>query len=109
MSVVWDFEPCSAKFISVKLEEQIGWNINTTYTIIKGCIKKGVLKRTDPNFICTSLISRDSIALHKAEDLVEKLYNGSAELLFASMIQNNKLTPSQLKRLRELIDEWEPF
>ena len=105
MAIIWEFEPCSAKFVSQKLEEQVGWNINTTYTTIKSCIKKGAVQRTDPNFICPALVSKDSVAISKTEDLVDKLYHGATELLFASMIKNKKLTPEQLESLRKMIDE----
>lgn len=28
------------------------WRRNTTYTLIKRCIKKGAIERSEPNFMC---------------------------------------------------------
>ena len=40
MNVLWAQGDVTAKHISNVLKEEIGWNMNTTYTLIKRCIKK---------------------------------------------------------------------
>ena len=35
MEIIWDKSPISAKEISLIAVEKIGWNKNTTYTVIK--------------------------------------------------------------------------
>lgn len=40
MNVLWKEGDCTAKYISDVLKEEVGWNMNTTYTLIKRCIKK---------------------------------------------------------------------
>jgi len=40
-------EPISAKQISLIAAEQIGWNKNTTYTVIKKLESKGYIKREE--------------------------------------------------------------
>jgi predicted transcriptional regulator len=35
MEIIWENEPISAKQVSLIAAEQIGWNKNTTYTVIK--------------------------------------------------------------------------
>lgn len=41
MNVLWKEGDVTAKHISDVLKEETGWNMNTTYTLIKRCIKKG--------------------------------------------------------------------
>ncbi len=77
MDLVWDLEPVSAKDLSIAAEEAYGWNKNTTYTIIKKLIDKEVLLRTDPKFICTSLVKREHVQKAEMNQLIEKLYQGS--------------------------------
>ena len=43
MDVLWREGDVTAKHISDVLKEQVGWNMNTTYTLIKRCIKKELL------------------------------------------------------------------
>lgn len=38
MSVLWKEGDLTAKAVSNILKEEIGWNMNTTYTLIKRCI-----------------------------------------------------------------------
>ena len=35
MSVLWREGECTAKHISDVLKKEVGWNMNTTYTLIK--------------------------------------------------------------------------
>ena len=44
--------------LAEKLNEQVCWSKTTTYTVIKKCIDKGAVSRSEPGFICRALISR---------------------------------------------------
>ena len=46
MEVLWRLGDQTAKQISGILKEEIGWNVNTTYTVIKKCIAKGAVQRS---------------------------------------------------------------
>ena len=61
MEILWQQGPLSAKEISMIAADTIGWNKNTTYTVIKKLEAKGFLRRDDPGFLCTPLISREEI------------------------------------------------
>ena len=61
MEILWRLEPVSAKEASLAAEKEIGWNKNTTYTVLKKLVEKGYVKRQEPGFICTSLISKEEM------------------------------------------------
>ena len=44
MEVLWKKNDRTAKEISLRLADTIGWNKNTTYTVIKKCIEKGAIE-----------------------------------------------------------------
>ena len=44
MGVLWREGDCTAKHISDVLKQEVGWNMNTTYTLIKRCIGKGAME-----------------------------------------------------------------
>lgn len=67
MEVLWEQGSKSAREIVDVLSERIGWNKNTTYTVIKKCIEKGAIQREEPGFICHALITRDEVAQHETE------------------------------------------
>lgn len=104
MEIIWESEPVSAKDISLIAAETIGWNKNTTYTIIKKLIEKKVLDRTEPNFVCTSLVKRDAVRKAETQSLINKLYNGSKKAFFASFIDDS-ISEEELEELKKLIEK----
>lgn len=105
MDIVWREGAVSAKQIADELHEKIGWNKNTTYSLIKRCIGKGAIERSEPSFICTALIPRKDIQQAETDELVNKLFEGSEDLLFASLLSNKGLNDSQIEQLRKIVEE----
>ena len=105
MSVLWRLGDRTAKEISNILNEETGWNQNTTYTVIKKCIAKGAVERLEPNFLCHPLVSKAEIQAAETDELIGKLFDGSPDLLFASLLSSQKLSPEQLQKLREIVAE----
>lgn len=103
MEVLWEQEPRSAKEIVDLLSQRIGWNKNTTYTVIKKCIEKGAIAREEPGFICRTLVSRDEVAQSETEQLIDKMFGGSSELFFSSFLKNQGISEEDAARLAEMI------
>jgi BlaI family transcriptional regulator, penicillinase repressor len=104
MDIVWEKEPVSAKEISLVAADTIGWNKNTTYTIIKKLIEKKILIRTEPNFICTSLVKKEAVQKTETMNLIDKLFNGSKKAFFAAFIEEN-VSADELAELKKLIEK----
>ena len=104
MEIVWEKEPISAKEISLIAAEKIGWNKNTTYTVIKKLEEKGYIKREDPGFICTSVVSRDIVRKNETNGLVQKLFGGSKKALFSALLDDEELSESDINELRKMIE-----
>ena len=104
MDIIWAKAPISAKEISLIAAETIGWNKNTTYTVIKKLEAKGFIKREDPGFICTPLISQNQMQKVEAVSLVKKVFGGSRKALFSALLEDEPLSDEEVKELRKLID-----
>ena len=107
MAVLWREGDCTAKHISDILKEETGWNINTTYTLIKRCIKKGAIERSEPNFRCHPLVTKEEVQEFETNELVDKIYDGSVDKLFASLLGRKSLTGKQIEKLKQIVDELE--
>lgn len=105
MDIIWANEPVSAKQISLIAADTIGWNKNTTYTIIKKLRSKGFVQRNDPGFVCTSLISRDEIQKTETRSLLDKLFGGSRKALFSALLDDEELSSEDIGELRRMIEE----
>jgi predicted transcriptional regulator len=104
MDVLWKEGDTSAKKISDILKERVGWNMNTTYTLIKRCITKGAIERCDPGFLCHALIPKEEVQEAETEELINKVFDGSADLLFASLLSRKKLSPEEIGKLKQLVE-----
>lgn len=105
MDLIWANEPVSAKELSILAAQETGWNKNTTYTVIKKLEAKGYIKRQEPGFICTSLISKDEVCRAETQSLIDKLFGGSKKALFSALLEDEKLSGKELEELRKMIDE----
>lgn len=106
MEIIWEKGPLSAKEISLIAADSIGWNKNTTYTVIKKLEAKGFIRRDEPGFICTPLVSRKQMQKQETESLINKFFGGSKKALFSALIDKEDLTDEQAEELQRLIDKW---
>ncbi len=105
MEILWEKEPVSAKELSLICAEKIDWNKNTTYTVIKKLVEKGVIERSEPGFICRALIDKNDVRKKETESLISRLYGGSKSAFFSSLIENKSLTKEELEELKKIINE----
>lgn len=107
MGILWNEGDCPARHIAGVLTGEYGWNINTTYTLIKRCIKKGAIERSEPNFMCHALISKEEVQEAETNELINKIFDGAADKLFASLLGKKKLSAEQIERLKQIVADWE--
>lgn len=97
----------SAGRIAKILQEEIGWNRNTTYTVIKKCIAKGAIERTDPKFQCHALITRKQVQSYETGELIDKMFDGSKQKFFAAFLSDGDLTEEEIMQLKEMVSSME--
>ena len=107
MGVLWREGDTTAKHISDVLKDEVGWNMNTTYTLIKRCIRKGAIERSEPNFMCHALIPKEEVQEAETNELIDKIFDGSADKLFASLLGRKQLSDEQIESLRKIVGKLE--
>ena len=105
MDVLWKQGDTPAREIARALGEELGWNVNTTYTLIKRCMKKGAVERREPNFVCHALLRRKQVQAQETAALLDRIFDGSADMLFASLLSRKGLTTEQIEMLRRKVEE----
>lgn len=107
MEVLWREGDMTAKGISDILKDEIGWNVNTTYTVIKKCISKGAVLRLEPNFLCHALIQKEEVQRAETDELIDRLFDGSADKLFSALLGRERLTPERIAALKKMVSDLE--
>jgi BlaI family transcriptional regulator, penicillinase repressor len=105
MEILWENGPTTAKEASRIAAERIGWNKNTTYTILKKLIEKGFLDRSEPDFLCTPRIDRDHARTEETSHLIDRLFDGSKKAFFSAFLDRKDLTPKEIDELRDLLED----
>ena len=57
--------------------------------------------------MCRALIPKEAVQEAETNELINKIYDGSPENLFAALLGKKKLTSSQIRKLREFVEDWE--
>lgn len=104
LEVLWDKGPMTAADIARVLKESTEWSRNTAYTVIKRCVDKGLVRRDDPRFMCTALVSLEDVRASETEDLIDRMYQGSRTRFFAAFLDDSDISEAELRELRDLID-----
>ena len=105
MELLWSNKALAAKDIAKIIKEYIGWEKNTTYTVIKRLIDKGAIERIDPGFICKAIISKRTVQNIETDALLNKLFNSSLNTFFVEYLANKKLSSAELFELERIVFE----
>lgn len=105
LEILWTRGGLPAKEIAVIAAGQVGWSKTTTYTVLKKCVEKGLLRRTDPGFFCCALVSREDVQKQETRELIDRMYGGQADRLVASLLDGKTLNSQEIERLRSLVEE----
>jgi len=104
LDILWNEGDMTAKNLSTKLKETIGWSRSTSYTIIRRCVEKGLIAKLGSCYTCRALITREKAQKQEVDLLADKMFNGSSDLLVASLLGNSELTASQIGKLRTIAE-----
>ena len=107
MDILWKEGIVPAKYVADRLTQELGWNKNTTYTLIKRCVNKGAIERTEPGFMCHALIAKEQVQDLETDELIDWDDYVSVDKLFAALLGRKKLSMEQIKNLKQIVSELE--
>ena len=102
MELLWSNKELAARDISKIIKEYIGWEKNTTYTVIKRLIDKGAIVREDPGFICKANVTKKKIQETETNILLDKFYGGSLVNFINSYMMNYRMNEQERDALLQL-------
>lgn len=103
MEILWEKGALYAKDVCAIANDRIGWNKNTTYTILNKLERRGFICREEPGFLCTPLITRSYIQKCEIKNLLSRVFEGSRKSLFSALLDDEEITDDEIKELYELI------
>ena len=89
--------------IREELQRQKGWEPATIKTLVARLVSKGAVRQEKRNvYYYSPLISEKEYNAWATDDLISRLYNGSARDLVAALVQSDGLTKDDIEELRQM-------
>jgi predicted transcriptional regulator len=104
MEILWEHGEMNARQIAHILEDEIGWNVNTTYTTIKKLIAKNAVERRNPKFMCIPLVTKEEVQKQEVRELGRKLFDGSASALLSAFVADKKISKKEIDQMKKIVD-----
>ena len=105
MQLLWETGATTAKNLCLMAAERYDWNKNTTYTIIKSLVEMGAVERSEPDFLCTPVLSLEEVRRTETKGLVDEFFHGSASAFFSAFLEDESISSEELKALKKIINE----
>jgi predicted transcriptional regulator len=109
MKVIWDREPCTVRQVYEELLEKKKIAYTTVMTMMGILEEKGHLRRNKKGraFVYGTVHSRRKVVTTMVEDLVTRLFDGSAKPLVLSLVRDQKLSKKDLHEIARILEETE--
>jgi len=103
MQVLWEHGPSVVNEVKDKLVDDLAYT--TVLTILRTLEQKGYVKHEEEGRVHRyyAAVKQDAARKSALQHLTEKLFKGSAELLFTHLVSDKKLSAEQIQRMRELL------
>jgi BlaI family penicillinase repressor len=106
MKVLWGSSPLTSTEIIAQLKPDTSWSPKTIHTLISRLVKKeaiGVKKGSLSNQYFP-LVTEEECRRAETKSFIQKVYDGSLQLLLTNFIKDERLSPEEIDELRRILD-----
>lgn len=107
MKAVWDRNGATVREVQEALSPRAARAYSTIITMMRKLEAKGYLKHeeNDRTFIYRAIVSRAQVRKSLLADLVDRVFDGSAELVVNGLVEHKRLTRAELAEIRKTLEE----
>ena len=103
MSVLWDIGPATVADVRERIADELAYT--TVLTVLRTLEQKGYVGHTEDGRAhrYKPLVKREVAGRNALRRLVDKVFDGSPELLLTQLVSDKNLSDEELRRLRKLL------
>lgn len=103
MHLLWEAgTPLPISEIRITMQQRKGWEPTTVKTLVNRLVAKKVLAQEKRNvFYYIPLVSQEEYNSWATNQLIDKLYRGSAKNLVAALVHSDNLSDKDIQELRD--------
>lgn len=108
MTVLWNLGTATVSEVREELDDELAYT--TVLTVLRTLEEKGYAKHEDEGRAHRYRPTVDRAAAGKSalKRMLNTVFGGSAELLLTNLVNDQKLSPAEIKQLRRLLDDLKP-
>jgi predicted transcriptional regulator len=105
MAVLWENGPSTVAEVHAMIEDEITYK--TVLTMLRLMESKGYVSHSEEGRAHRfhARIGRDQAGGTALDRVLDKIFGGSEEMLLARLVSRRKLSDSEVRRLRKVLDE----
>lgn len=105
MSVLWERSSATVAEVLDALGEELAYT--TVLTVLRGLESKGAVRHDEEGkaYRYFPTLQPTKVGGRSLERLLDKVYQGSRELLLTQLVADRDVSAEELKRLRDLIEQ----
>lgn len=109
LRILWELGPSPVRDIHARLQSEKGTSYSTTVKMLAVMLQKGLVARDEQAqpHIYQAALTREKAGKRMLNELIERVYEGSAASLVLQALASRKATPNELAEIRQLLDEME--
>ena len=109
LAVLWAQGAGTVRAVHEALDADAGTGYTTTLKLMQIMVEKGLLVRRDDGrrHVYQPAVSEERTQKQVVRDVLEKVFAGSAEKLVMRALSAKRVSPKELKRIRQMLDEME--
>ncbi len=105
MKVLWAAQaPLPSSAIIKALEANTQWKPKTIHTLISRLVKKKALGvKADNTYHYYPIVTESECKLEETKSFLQRVYDGSFNLMVANFVKEAKLSPEEIKELEQIL------
>lgn len=109
LNVLWEKGPSTVRAVFDVLTETQAIGYTTVLKLMQIMAKKGLVRRDErqKTHVYDAAIAEEGTQRQLVKDLLERAFGGSAERLVMHALEEKKVTPDELSRIRRMLDDME--
>jgi BlaI family penicillinase repressor len=106
MKAVWDGAPLTAGEVVDRVAAEQKWKPRTTKTLLNRLVKKGAvaMDADGRRYVYRAKVARDAVVRRETRSFLSRVFDGAAAPAIVHFLEQGKLTPDEIRRLRETLD-----
>ena len=106
MAILWQLKTATVADVVTALRRKHPVTYSTAQTMLRILETKGYVKhhKSGRAFVYTALVDRQQARRRALSHLLSRLFDDSPGLLVLNILENERIAPDELKRLRKLLE-----